>query len=270
MYFKKKIILLAIGLLSGFMAAPAQPASNSKIKGSELSRMVKVPAGMYQPFLISSEKTSRVPVKAFYLDVNAVTNAEYLAFVKANPNWARSKVSRVFADANYLKDWKNDFEPGESVNPDAPVTNVSWYAANAYAQWMGKRLPTMKEWEYAAAARAEKMPKNESMTQYVLAWYSRPTQEVLPPVRSGYRNTLGLYDMHGLVWEWVYDFNSIITGSDSRTGNNTGAALYCAAGGLNAVNKEDYATFMRFAFRESLKAAYTVKNLGFRCAMDAH
>jgi formylglycine-generating enzyme required for sulfatase activity len=44
--------------------------------------------------------------------------------------------------------------------------------------------------------------------------------------------------------------------------------LYCAAGSLKAVDKEDYASFMRFAFRESLKAAYTVRNLGFRCAMD--
>jgi formylglycine-generating enzyme required for sulfatase activity len=87
-------------------------------------------------------------------------------------------------------------------------------------------------------------------------------------VESTFKNGFGVYDMHGLVWEWVYDFNSVITGDDSRSSGALNRQLYCAAGSQNAVNKEDYASFMRFAFRESLKANYTVANLGFRCAMD--
>lgn len=251
-------------LLPGFMAAPAQPAGSIKSR----ENMARIPAGIYHPFLAPAGKETSWAIPSFYLDVNAVTVEEYLDFVRANPQWARSKITGLFADANYLKDWKGDFDPGEKLDRKAPVTNISWYAANAYAKWRGKRLPTMAEWEYAAMARPVDMPENEAMAGYILKWYSKPTPPVLPPVRSGYKNKYGLYDMHGLVWEWVYDFNSVITGGDSRTGNNLDQGVFCAAGGLNAVNKEDYATFMRYAFRESLKAAYTVRNLGFRCAMD--
>lgn len=265
----KKIGIISISLLLFVF-----PGTFTKLSGagrsqkSKIKNMVIIPAGFYQPFLSPSGKSTKVRIASFYLDIHAVTNSDYLEFVKANPQWARSKVSPLFADHHYLTDWANDFDPGKKINKDAPVTNVSWYAANAYCQWKGKRLPTMSEWEYAAEARAVNMPYKESMTQYILEWYSKPTPEVVPPVRSGYLNKYGLYDMHGLIWEWVYDFNSVITGGDSRTGNNLGKSLYCAVGGLNATNKEDYATFMRFAFRESLKAAYTVRNLGFRCAMD--
>lgn len=268
-YFKKIIIPLLIAFMSGLIMASAQPAGSRPAKENEHLRMVKIPAGKYHPFLSPAGATDDVKITAFYLDINAVTNAEYLEFVTANPEWARSRVSPLFADQNYLKAWKSDFDLGDKINSLAPVTNISWYAADAYAKWKGKRLPTMVEWEYAAAARALNMPEKETMITYILNWYSKPTPKVLPPVRSGYKNQYGLYDMHGLVWEWVNDFNSVITGGDSRTGNNLDQGVYCAAGGLNVVNKKDYATFMRFAFRESLKASYTVRNLGFRCAMDA-
>src|SRR6187551_2090451 len=77
-----------------------------------VSGMVKVPAGNYTLFF--ENKTGKtVRVKAFYLDVRAVTNAEYLEFVKANPQWAKSKVSKLYADAGYLKHWAADLNPGQ-------------------------------------------------------------------------------------------------------------------------------------------------------------
>ena len=75
--------------------------------------------------------------------------------------------------------------------------------------------------------------------------------------------------MHGLIWEWVSDFNSIILTGDSRSNSAINRDLFCASGALGAVDKENYAAFMRFAFRSSLQGKYTVSNLGFRCAGDA-
>lgn len=224
--------------------------------------MVRVPAGQYTSFIKSSLSAPRVRVKAFYLDVTAVTNREFLAFVRGNPSWARSRVSSLFADGNYLKDWASDFSVGDPRIMNSPVTNVSWFAAEAYAKWVGKRLPTMDEWEYAGSALPVGAARGTNLTALILEWYSHPNPEVLPPVRSTYCNQFGVYDMHGLVWEWVYDFNSVLP---SGTGNN----LLCAAGSQLSSDKENYAAFMRFQFRESLKGNYTVANLGFRCAKDA-
>ena len=222
--------------------------------------MVRIPAGVYRPFLRPEKESSSVRVHAFYMDVHAVTNAEFLDFVKANRQWTRSRVSRLFADKDYLQQWTGDFEIGNDKLLRSPVTHVSWFAASAYAKWKGKRLPTMAEWEYAAAAPPVKCEKGVQLSTIILEWYDHPTPAVLPPVGSTYRNTLGLSDMHGLVWEWVEDFNGVVT--------LNGGGFTCAAGALQSVDKRDYAAFMRYAFREGLKASYTVGSLGFRCAAD--
>lgn len=248
-----------------------QLQASPKYRGHDTGRtagMVYIRGGYYTPFLQTGEKIKKVSIHAFYLDIHAVTNHEFLEFVKENPLWAKSKVHRLWADDNYLQQWESDFKIGNSKILNSPVTNISWFAAEAYAKWAGKRLPTMDEWEYAASAAPVNLPAGKTLTAYILDWYGKPTPDVLPPVESAFKNKLGVYDMLGLIWEWVYDFNSVITGSDSRSQGTLGKGLFCAAGSQNAVNKEDYASFMRFAFRESLKAGYTVRNLGFRCAMD--
>jgi hypothetical protein len=76
-----------------------------------------------------------------------VTNAGFLAFVKANSKWKRSEVKKPFADPDYLQLWADDYKLGSQADGNAPVKYVSWFAAKAYAQWKGKRLPTTAEWE---------------------------------------------------------------------------------------------------------------------------
>ena len=229
--------------------------------------MATVPEGEHVLFYESrSGKTIDIP--AFRLDVRAVTNEEFLEFVKANPEWSKSQVPRIFADKGYLRHWEDDFDigPNFEIIKNSPVTNISWHAANAYCKWKGKRLPTSDEWEYAGNASVAR--KDLSLEEIILEWYSKPTPPILPPVGSTFENTLGLYDMHGLVWEWTYDFNSIVMDGDSRSNEAIKRELFCASGSFGAANKEDYAGFMRFAYRGSLKSNYTVGNLGFRCAQD--
>lgn len=224
--------------------------------------MVLIPGGTYTSFL-TEKGSSALAVKSFYLDVQAVSNTEFLQFVKLHPQWSRSRVSKLFADAGYLKHWKGDFSVAENLQ-NSPVTNVSWFAANAYAKWKGKRLPTLNEWEYAGNAPIvnDKRP----VEKVILDWYSKPAPKVLPAAGTGYENRFHLKGMHGLIWEWVADFNSIIMAGDSRSNSAINRDLFCASGALAAVDKENYAAYMRYAFRGSLKAKYTVANLGFRCA----
>lgn len=229
--------------------------------------MALIPAGSYRPLYGVEEAR---PVAAFCLDVHPVTNGEYLEFVRAQPAWQRSRIKRVFADASYLSRWSEDLEPGPAAPANSPVTEVSWFAARAYARWLGRRLPTLAEWERAATAdeRQEDGSRDPAFVERILRWYGRPLRGPLPPVGATFRNCWGVWDLHGLVWEWVDDFNTALVTGESRADGGLDRGLFCGSGAVGAADFRDYAAFMRYAFRGSLKADYTVPNLGFRCAQD--
>src|SRR5690606_5228800 len=127
------------------------PYKHELIHIANTKKQVPVKGGFFKPFFEIDENVKEV-VSSFLLDETPVTNAEYLEFVRANPQWRKSNVPRIYADESYLKNWVNDTVFAEGILPDAPVTNVSWFAASAYAESVGKRLPTIEEWEFAARA----------------------------------------------------------------------------------------------------------------------
>lgn len=232
----------------------------------QTGEMVEVKGGEFIPLYGTKTK---VPVKGFEMDIYPVTNAEFQKFVTENPKWRKSKVIKLFADESYLRGWKDDFTLGDEMLPDSPVTSISWYAAKNYCECEGKRLPTVDEWEYVAMAN-EKLPDartEESYNQSILSWYETPrTYE--NTVGSSSKNYWGVYDLHGLVWEWTLDFNSVLIGGESRKDSTGDNNLFCGAAAIGATDLMNYAAFMRYAFRGSMKANYSVKNLGFRCVKD--
>ena len=231
-------------------------------------KMVLIKGGEYQPFY--GEDSALVQVQDFLLDERPVTNREFLDFVQKNPKWKSSKVKEVFADDTYLKDWQNDETLPKDADPEAAVTFVSWFAAKAYAKSAGKRLPTLDEWEYVAMADEESQNARSkaSYSAHLINLYNQKEREK-HKVQLSKPNYWGVYNMFDLVWEWTDDFNSIMTTSDSRTAEYYDKGLYCASAATSTTDVLNYASFMRYAFRSSLKARYTVGNLGFRCAKDA-
>lgn len=252
-------------LITGLLSTLLLGAAPSAKKAPE--NMALIPAGSYTPlYTVGKQKRS---VAAFYLDRYLVTQAEFLSFVKAHPRWRRSQIQPVFAEKDYLKDWPTDL----SLAPDSaqrPVTYVSWFAAKAYCAAQGKRLPSINQWELAAqASETTRDGTHEAaFRERILEWYGQPTPEILPEVGKGFKNVYGVYDMHGVVWEWVRNFNSNLITGESREDSGINRNLFCAAGSVGSVDPSDYAAFMRFAFRSSLKARFSVKNLGFRCAKE--
>lgn len=224
--------------------------------------MVRISSGIYYPLFAATADKKGVVLRPFYLDALPVTVGDYLAFVRANPQWQRSHVKRIFADRSYLSDWAGDLTPGTNAPTEAPVTRVSWFAARAYAQWTGKRLPTTAEWEYAASASPTRPDgRNDALFQRkILQWYTTPSAP-LTSVKDGEANFWGAKDLHGLIWEWTLDFNASPVDTDA-------AGSFCGAASQGAREVGDYPAFMRTGFRSSLKANYCVHNLGFRCARD--
>ncbi len=233
----------------------------------ELSGMKQVKGGSFVP--LYGADSADVSIADFYLDIYPVTNQQYLDFVRKYPKWQRSNVKRLFADDNYLSKWQNDTTLGKETSPRAPATTISWYAAKDYCACQGKRLPTMDEWEYAAMA-SESMPNAQAdsiFNQKIVSGYEIP-KTYKKEVGSTYKNYWGIYDMHGLVWEWTSDFNSVLISGESRQDVDTERSLFCGSAAINATNLMDYAAFMRYAFRGSIKANYSIQNLGFRCAKN--
>jgi sulfatase modifying factor 1 len=228
--------------------------------------MVLIPAGSFQP-PSSTQNSNGVAVEAFFLDILPVTNGDFLEFVRANPRWRRSSVKRAAAEENYLKRWSGDLDLGDA-SPQAPVTHVSWFAAKAYALWKKKRLPTTAEWERAAAA-SPATPDGENdavFTREVRLWYSTPAPVTPGAVGRGKPNFFGVHDLHGLLWEWVSDFNAPSNQSGGRGGAENPGERFCGGGANGARDPENFPMFMRYGFRSSLQPDYAVHNLGFRCA----
>jgi len=232
--------------------------------------MVEIPAGEYVPLFTSPVDPASVPVPAFYLDELPVTNAQFLAFVQANPKWRRSNVSPLFADQSYLKHWVGDLELGSLAPSDSPVVHVSWFAARAYAKWLGKRLPTTAEWERVAAAgyTVSNGREDTELNGDIYRWLARPTPNVIPSASEARPNQLGARALFGYVWEWVSDFNTAMVTGESRADSGLERDLFCGSGSVGARDTSDYAAFMRSALRSSLQAHNSTSSLGFRCARD--
>ncbi|HEY0969408.1 MAG TPA: formylglycine-generating enzyme family protein [Gemmatimonadales bacterium] len=250
-------LLLALALVAPTSPVAAQGA------------MARIPAGRYMPLYDRGE--GEVRVAAFRVDRTPVTRGEYLAFVKANPQWRRGAVKPVFADAGYLADWAAPLDAGRGADLRRPVVNVSWFAAKAYCAAQGKRLPTVDEWEYVAAAgeKVADASRDPMHAQRVLELTTRSRPRPLPEVGHLPANHHGVRDLHGLVWEWTRDFNSVMVADDSRATAARDIKLNCASGAVGATNVRDYAAFLRYAFRAGLEARSTQGTLGFRCAASA-
>ena len=230
-------------------------------------KMVYIPGGEYKPFY-GSEKVN-VTVAPFLIDERPVTNQEFLEFVIANPQWRKSNIKKVYSDSSYLRDWVSDTELPKGVNPDAPICFVSWFAAKAFAESVGKRMPTLDEWEFVAMADAEvpNAREKKSYSDNIVDLYLQKDRQ-FNAVKQSPPNYYGVYNVFDLIWEWTDDFNSIMTTGDSRNGEFNDKNLFCAGGATAATDVLNYAAFMRFALRTSIKANFTIANLGFRCAKD--
>ena len=260
----RRSIAAPAALLLGAICSAAGTASAATSHGrhaqatracpnGERNEEVFVPAGSYRPFFKNGAKTRTVPVEPMCVSATPVTHEEFLGFVREHPQWRKSRIKALFAEGTYLADWRDDLTPSPETLP-RPVTFVSWFAAGAYCEAHGGRLPTVAEWErmggggQASESGAPAAPFSFAMGQ------SAPELAVTPLEFPG-------------VWEWNADFNSALVSGRIGTTEDADSSLFCGDG-FRAVDPSNYAAFLRYSFRSSLRANFALRNLGFRCAWE--
>ena len=200
------------------------------ISSGSQPEMIEIPGGEFRmgatwdAFAYDNETPAHaVYVPAFQLDRRLTTNAEFARFVaeggygrrewwseegwgwREKENWEHPlywsregkgwRVRTMFADAE--------------MEPDHPVTGVSWYEAEAYARFRGKRLPTEAEWEKAAswdeAGRRKRLfawgddAPTAARSNFDFRYWGTTPAGALPQGASAY----GCLDMTGNLWEWT-------------------------------------------------------------------
>jgi formylglycine-generating enzyme required for sulfatase activity len=255
----RKVFVLA--LLASLVHPPA-PALAAEPRDSIVS------GSTFTTVLPATATSKTVKVAPFRMDRALVSNAEFANFLKQHPEWRRGNVPKLFGDSQYLTGWRSPADPGSAL-ARKPVTQVSWFAASAYCEAQGKRLPRWYEWELVAAA-SDKIPDaraDASWRQKILDWYAKSASGPLPDAGASAPNYYGIRDLHGVAWEWVEDAGGMLVSDDGRE-QGDGGSRFCGAGATSFEQKENYAMLMRIAMLSSMKASYTSSSMSFRCAAD--
>ena len=167
---------------------------------------------------------------------------------------------------------------GSAPRGDAPVSGVDWEQAVSYCRYVGGRLPTEAEWEFAARGTDGRRfpwgndpPTDCARLDWTPAGQTLSCGGVGPSAVGGYvtgASPFGVQDMAGNVWEWVADWYApnYATGvARNPTGPAEGTARVTRGGGWN----NDQIERLRATWREGQHPAFHDYDLGVRCAYDA-
>jgi len=260
------------------------------------------PYGFLDRLYMDEQPKHAVNLPDYMIDVYEVTNAQYREFVIANRQpmpyaWVRNGYDlphdllsytsvenlRKVATDKFRLDMDTtqmshdallaELDKIQSARDNLPVTSVSWFDANNYCMWAGKRLPTEAEWEKAARGPNNTEypwgndwdPKNINvMSDDDEIPYSAVGS--FPADQSAY----GVYDMAANVAEWVADWYQPYPGAKPYDNKFYGTKQRVVRGGMASSGHYDsISVVFRAAKRTHLLPMTALIDLGFRCAKDA-
>lgn len=226
-------------------------------QSDKVLNMVLIPKGEFKmgkntPNQTDWQPEHQVAIDSFYLDLYEVTNRQYAEFCRVT--------NHAFPEF-----WGMEiFKCGPDF-PDYPVVGVSWFDADAFAKWNGKRLPTEAEWEYACRGGLEDQNfHTANQIDSTRVNFARKYNGSLP-VGKFAPNRFGLYDMPGNVWEWTADNYAADYYSYSPAANPLGPV----AGRFKVIRGGSWHSggmCVQNYFRNGLSPSWVDFAVGFRCA----
>jgi ergothioneine biosynthesis protein EgtB len=260
------------------------------------TEMILVPGGELEigsvgyPFAYDNEQPPhRVELADFLIDKYPVTNGEYVDFLTAGGYQTRS----LWSEAGWK--WKEEnnitqplywsFDDGvwrvremfsnDELKPNHPVTGVSWHEAEAYARFVGKRLPTEAEWEKAASwnpqtqtnqrfSWGDELPDVSHANFAIQRWGTTPV-DAFESTPSSY----GCVDMIGNVWEWTATVFDGYPGFKPFPYKEYSELWF--DGDHRVLKGGSWATrspILRCSFRNFWRPQFRIAFAGFRCAKD--
>jgi formylglycine-generating enzyme required for sulfatase activity len=324
---------LAIGLAWLLCVMGNEGAIAASISSPCPSDMVFIPGGTFtmgsdNPDFVEEQTAADVTVSSFCMEPHEVTNAQFATFVADTgyitvaerpldqaqfpdlPEDQRAPGSLVFEppaegleQVAYLSwwhwtpgaDWRHPYGPDSDIvgKDNHPVVHVAYEDVVAYADWIGRTLPTEAQWEYAARGGLE--GQTYTWGEQYSAAQANTWQGLFPffntkadgylgtaPIESFPPNGYGLYDMTGNVWELTRDWFTVTHDGKAHSQDPTGpsqdrsydpkkpadGAVHVIKGGSYLCAK-NYCSRYRPAARESQAPDTGTTHIGFRLVMPA-
>ncbi|MEZ4641244.1 MAG: SUMF1/EgtB/PvdO family nonheme iron enzyme [Chloroflexota bacterium] len=254
-------------------------------------RMVYVPAGSFLMGSAAEDVTAGADEKPqhlvvlnhFYMDKYEVSVAQYAAFLNQLGGYERAcdqidctLPRERIGYTNYLME--QDLGDGTTLFSamtgfaNYPANHISWYGAAAYCEYVGGRLPTEAEWEYAARGDDGRIyPWGNTAPNETRAVFQSQSFEDLKPVDAlpDGASPFGALGMAGSMWEWTFDWYDEDYYANSPTANPTGpetGLTKAVRGGAWPNNNE--ADRIRSANRLALDPVHISSTVGFRCVVE--
>jgi len=214
-------------------------------------KMILVDGGEFQMGSNQSSTDQRpqhsVNLQSFHIDTYEVTVEEYRRYCKIN--------NVAMPDS-----------PSKGLKSNSPVVNISWTDAYKYAKWVGKRLPTEAEWEFAAKGGNQSQGykySGSNIASQIAAYNSNKFSDI----KTKKANELGIYDMSGCVWEWCQDYYASnyyqSSPTESPQGPNSGTKKVVRGGSYDSSTRD-----IQIKNRNSENPYTKSKKIGFRCVKD--
>ena len=280
------IVVCIVGVAAVFMAynagtkkgvktvATSSPSASSA--KNVLDNMILIPAGEFtmgsddvdasgksqefgfnEPLYLNEHPKRTVKVKAFYIDKYEVTNGEFKKFLRDLQKYSEAQIQSLVERLQMQQD-------------NLPVRNITWFKADEYCRFVGKRLPTEAEWEKAARGTdGREYPwGNEWNADFVNAGQGEADLTPGGSFEQG-KSPYGVYDMAGNVMEWTADWYEPYPGAEYQSPNYGKKRRVVRGGSWGGVGHYVIPHYFRVAYRFNFPPDQAFNDVGFRCAKDA-
>ncbi|MDR0464393.1 MAG: formylglycine-generating enzyme family protein [Treponema sp.] len=248
-YIEPKPDFINMVQIPGGTFTMGSPASESGRNSYRSNSIISFPATYSSNENYRTANNGKVTLTGFYMSIYPITQDQYYEVMKRNPSGHTSRGTGKHPVENMswydALEFCNELSFIEGLTPVYTMGSIkrkglNISSATVSANWNanGYRLPTEAEWEYACRAGTTTAFHTGNTINNNTGWYSANSGSTTHTVGQKEPNAWGLYDMHGNVWEWVWDIYTRsydnAGGSVNPIGPSSGSTRVIRGGGWNS------------------------------------